>query len=126
MKARHIKILVGTALIIVCLIIGYSALSDFTRYYRTIAEVTGDPLYYSTHEVNMIGTIVNNSFSQTGTLEYAFTINDSTASVGIIHRGSLPQTFNQEGTVVVTGRMNGSVFESSDIQVKCPTKYEPE
>jgi hypothetical protein len=27
---------------------------------------------------------------------------------------------------VLTGRMNGTVFETSQMQVKCPIKYEPE
>ncbi|MEM8584671.1 MAG: cytochrome c maturation protein CcmE [Bacteroidota bacterium] len=37
-----------------------------------------------------------------------------------------PQDFEMSESIVLTGRMNGSTFIASDIQLKCPSKYKDE
>lgn len=125
-KQKRIKIVIGIAIILACLVIIYSGLSDFAQHYRTVEEVTSDLEYYSTYEVNMVGRIVNGSFQQVGTLSYTFQLTDDNATVDVKYDAALPQTFDREGTIVVTGSMNGTIFESGQMHVKCPTKYEPE
>lgn len=122
---KNMKVIVGILIIVVCLMVGYSALSD-ARYYRTVEEVAGDPVYYSSHEVNMIGLIVNGTFEQVSTQEYRFHITDNNATIDVVYYNLLPRTFNREGTIVVIGKMNQDRFEATEMQVKCPTKYDPE
>ncbi len=123
--SRNMKVIVGILIIIVCLVVGYSALSD-ARYYRTVEEVADDPVYYSSHEVNLIGDIVNGTFEQVSTQEYLFQITDNNATLDVVYYNVLPRTFNKEGTIVVIGKMNQTRFEATEMQVKCPTKYDPE
>lgn len=123
---KKYKILIGITLIILSLAIGYSAISDFSSYYRSVEEVTDDPDYYSTHEVNIKGVIVNGTFKQTEARQYTFQLIDNNATMDVKYNAALPQTFDRNSTLVLTGRMNGTVFETSEMQVKCPTKYEPE
>ena len=122
---KNMKVIVGILIIVVCLIVGYSALSD-ARYYRTVEEVVQDPVYYSSHEVNMIGVIVNGTFGQVSAQEYTFQITDNNATIDVVYYNLLPRTFNREGTIVVIGKMNMTRFEATEMQVKCPTKYDPE
>lgn len=122
---KNMKVIVGILIILVCLIVGYSALSD-ARYYRTVEEVADDPVNYSSHEVNMIGLIVNGTFEPVSTQEYLFQITDNNATIDVVYYNALPRTFNKEGTIVVIGKMNQTRFEATDMQVKCPTKYDPE
>ena len=123
--SRNKKVIVGILIIIVCLVVGYSALSD-ARYYRTVEEVADDPVYYSSHEVNLIGDIVNGTFEQVSMQEYLFQITDNNATLDVVYYNVLPRTFNKEGTIVVIGKMNQTRFEATEMQVKCPTKYDPE
>jgi len=38
-----------------------------------------------------------------------------------------PDTFQEEGEVVLTGKLNAEgVFESDEMSAKCPSKYEEE
>jgi cytochrome c-type biogenesis protein CcmE len=41
----------------------------------------------------------------------------------VLFNGSKPQDFERSEQVVITGRMNGSVFEANKILMKCPSKY---
>ncbi len=122
---KNMKVIVGILIILVCLMVGYSALSD-ARYYRTVEEVAQDPVYYSSHEVNMIGVIVNGTLEQVSAQEYLFRITDNNATIDVVYYNVLPRTFNREGTIVVIGKMNQTRFEATEMQVKCPTKYDPE
>ena len=122
---KNMKVIVGILIILVCLMVGYSALSD-ARYYRTVEEVAQDPVYYSSHEVNMIGVIVNGTLEQVSAQKYRFRITDNNATIDVVYYNVLPRTFNREGTIVVIGKMNQTRFEATEMQVKCPTKYDPE
>lgn len=122
---KNIKVIVGILIILVSLMVGYSALSD-ARYYRTVEEVAQDPVYYSSHGVNMIGVIVNGTLEQVSAQEYRFRITDNNATIDVVYYNVLPRTFNKEGTIVVIGKMNLTRFEATEMQVKCPTKYDPE
>lgn len=122
---KNMKVIVGILIILVSLMVGYSALSD-ARYYRTVEEVAQDPVYYSSHGVNMIGVIVNGTLEQVSAQEYRFRITDNNATIDVVYYNVLPRTFNKEGTIVVIGMMNLTRFEATEMQVKCPTKYDPE
>lgn len=122
---KNMKVIVGILIILVSLMVGYSALSD-ASYYRTVEEVVQDPVYYSSHGVNMIGVIVNGTLEQVSAQEYLFQITDNNATIDVVYYNVLPRTFNKEGTIVVIGMMNLTRFEATEMQVKCPIKYDPE
>ena len=41
----------------------------------------------------------------------------------IVLRASKPQDFERSEQIVLTGEMNGEVFNASDMLLKCPSKY---
>lgn len=41
----------------------------------------------------------------------------------VIYAGTKPQDFEKSEQIVLTGKMNGEVFEASKVLLKCPSKY---
>ncbi len=56
-----------------------------------------------------------------------FSMTDSTTTYKVTYRGLIPDTFTDEVTVVVEGRLNeAGVFEATDLIAKCASRYENE
>jgi cytochrome c-type biogenesis protein CcmE len=41
----------------------------------------------------------------------------------VLFKGTKPQDFERSEQVVITGKMNGEVFDADKILMKCPSKY---
>jgi cytochrome c-type biogenesis protein CcmE len=56
-----------------------------------------------------------------------FAVTDGTRSVPVIYAREVPDTFKEEGDVVVEGMLNADgVFAAHHLLAKCPSKYEKE
>ncbi len=121
---RKSRVLAGSGIILLALYFGYSAATDSLTYYRGVDVVANNTDYYAAHRVGMIGDIVNNTMkAEDG--GYTFDIEFNGTVLGVEYKGTLPQTFTRDGRVVVIGKMGNGVFQASEMNVKCPTKYTP-
>lgn len=59
--------------------------------------------------------------------EFSFYMKDSDGlEKKVILNKPKPQDFEMSEQIVVTGKMDGAVFEASEILMKCPSKYKDE
>ena len=73
----------------------------------------------SVHGFVKIGSIRNHES------ETHFTIEESGAELSVIHRGPLPDAFQERAEVFSRGRMTAQGrFESSQVIAKCPSRYQ--
>jgi cytochrome c-type biogenesis protein CcmE len=95
------------------------AFSNNASPYVTISEarkMTGDHLH-------LAGDIVKDSIVTRGSLE--FDLKDSKGEiVHVVHRGDPPANLSEAKKVVAIGGMQGNSFVSTQLLVKCPSKYE--
>jgi cytochrome c-type biogenesis protein CcmE len=118
------KTIIGIGIILIALNLGYNAVIDSVTYYRGVDVVAGNMDYYSTHRVRMIGDIVNNTLKSTEK-GHSFNMELNGTLIPVIYNGMLPQTFRGNGRVVVIGTIDNGIFKAAEMNVKCPTKYEP-
>ncbi len=121
---KRIKVIIGLGIILLALYFGYSAITESLTYYRGVDTVAQNQDYYSTHRVKMIGDIVNDTMKRTEQ-GYHFDMSQNGTSISVIYSGTLPQTFSSTGRVVVIGRVENGVFSATEMNIKCPTKYQP-
>ena len=118
------RTIIGIGIILLAMYFGSNAVLDSVVYYRGVDVVAGDMDYYSTHRVRMIGDIVNNTF-RNEEKGYSFNMELNGTFIPVIYKGMLPQTFKDNGRVVVIGTIDNGIFQAAKMEVKCPTKYEP-
>ena len=118
------KVIIGIGIILLTLYFGYSSILDSITYYRGVDEVSKNIDYYSTHRVKMMGDIVNNSMKITDGI-YSFDMVFNGTAMRVVYGGTLPSSFSNNGRVVVIGTVDNGIFRASEMNVKCPTKYEP-
>ncbi len=121
---RKSRVFIGLGIILLALYFGYSAVIDSLTYYRGVDTVAKNMDYYSTHRVKMIGDIVNNTMKTTDS-GYMFDMEFNGSVLGVKYNGTLPQALTKDGRAVVIGMMQNGVFQASEMNVKCPTKYTP-
>ena len=121
---RKSRTIIGIGIILLALYFGYNTVLDSMVYYRGVDVVAGDMDYYSMHRVRMIGDIVNNTF-RNEEKGYSFNMELNGTFIPVIYKGMLPRTFKDNGRVVVTGTIKDGTFQAAEVNVKCPTKYEP-
>jgi cytochrome c-type biogenesis protein CcmE len=55
---------------------------------------------------------------------FSFYMRDQEGNVQqVIYRGTKPDGFDRTEKIVVSGEMNGALFEANKILMKCPSKY---
>ena len=121
---KRIKVVGGLGIILLTLYFGYAAIIESLTYYRGVDVVVENTDYYSAHRVKMIGDIVNNTMRRTDS-GYQFNMSLNGTAISVRYTGTFPQAFSNTGRVVVIGRIENGVFHATEMNVKCPTKYEP-
>ncbi len=121
---KRTKVIAGLGIILLALYFGYAAIIESLTYYRGVDVVVENTDYYSTHRVKMIGDIVNDTMRRTDSV-YHFNMSLNGTSIRVNYTGTFPQAFSNTGRVVVIGRIENGVFHATEMNVKCPTKYEP-
>lgn len=96
-------------------------------YSRKVSDIAGKPEAIG-ERVKVTGTVIPGSWDGKSS-PMRFDIRDEGATEGpmisVVYDGSVPSTFGDEVTAIVTGVMTEEgVFVSSDMITKCPSKYE--
>jgi cytochrome c-type biogenesis protein CcmE len=118
------------AVIVVALALGilvYIGMSQFTTYYLTVSEFQGKVDSLNGKQVRVTGQVVPESLKwDTGNVTLNFTISDGNASLPVVYKGVVPDTFNAGKDVVVEGKYDPQgMLLASKLITKCPSKYEP-
>jgi cytochrome c-type biogenesis protein CcmE len=129
--AKNIKIGVGILVIILCIAIGFSALSGFVNPYKTVSEVVLHSEKYIGKQVQVEGIVVEETISWIPP-KLTFALTDGISKMNVVYVGILPGTFpvgreiGKESIidVVVIGHLTPMYFNATQILVKCPSKYE--
>lgn len=124
-QKKHIIIIVFLAL---SAGLAYDSVSNYINPYIPVSDILANQGKYSGKSLQVIGEVEQDSLLRTDDGSISFTLIDDQGSINVIYRGVPPQNLEQEGNqVVVLGTLqdNGEI-ESSQLLVKCPSKYEGE
>ena len=112
--------------------IGYLVFSDpgeGVLEYVYAEKVVATPQKYQGRTIQVHGTVVAGSITKSrSTGHRKFTIESAGQKLDVLFTNIPPDTFQEGGEVVLTGRLNdeGTLFESDEMSAKCPSKYEEE
>ena len=121
MKRTHIIALVFVAILIGVLTTmlskGFSRYESFeSKYAKQGKEFTVVGYLNKEKEIDYKPEINPNQFSM-------YVIDERKIEKLVIVKKAKPRDIEKSEKVVVTGKMNGDVFEANEILMKCPSKY---
>lgn len=126
MKPLHILFLsIIAAGIVILLVFGFKG-SDYSTY-ETIESAKGKPGKF-VHVMAKVDTTKPIDYDAIKNPNYlSFFITDSIGgSARVVYKNAMPAELKRSDKVVLKGSMNGDLFECSEIQLKCPSKYKDE
>jgi len=129
--AKQLKLFSGIGVIVLLVVIGFSALDGFASPYKTVSDVINSPEEYTKRQVQVEGDLVMDSIIWEPPL-LLFTMTDGENLLDVRYEGVLPGSFpitdvgsESEIDIVSIGQMTSAgEFEAGQILVKCPSKYE--
>jgi cytochrome c-type biogenesis protein CcmE len=114
--------LVIGALLLVGGFVLWKGLADASLFFYNVDEAVEMRSELGDDRFNMQGTVIDGTIDRSGVpITFDVTFNGVVASVE--HRGTEPGLFDENIPVVLVGRWNGEVFESSEILVKHDEVY---
>ena len=119
-------LLVGVVLFLSLGYLFYNAFPGNALYYLTLSEVLQDEVRIEGKSVRIVGKLTPDSFHRIdGTIHARFTITDGDNILNASYTGVLPDLFfNPESEIVLEGQYQpGEVFHTTNVIVKCPSKY---
>lgn len=127
-KART-RLLIATAVIVAVFVVGVVyVVSREGAYYRQVSELAGGG--YEGKNVKVGGRVLGDTLLH-GATGFAFVIQDLTGeadTVNVEYDGQVPDTFGAGVDVVVLGTYTesaaGGLITATQVQTKCPSKYE--
>ena len=105
----------------------WTTLQDATEYYKHVDEVMVSPAEWEGKPMQIHGFVVPGSIlRKPDSFEYRFQLQNNGRVVNATYQGIVPDTFDDESEVVLSGRLNSAVFHTNPdgIMAKCPSKYE--
>ncbi len=130
MKLKRL-IWVVVLLIFAAVALSTSATEEFLNPSKEVGEVAGNPGAWEGKRFQLFGYVVPGSVSFEPGSSLNFTITDGTYTMRVVHYGEVPSAFplgrnfsDQEVGVMAIGTLQGGVFYSEKLLVKCPSKYE--
>jgi cytochrome c-type biogenesis protein CcmE len=123
------KIGIGAAL---AAAIGYLVVSDSGEgvlEYMYVDKLMAAPQQYEGRTIRVHGIVMKDSIkTKKGTTgDYRFVIEHAGKRLPVHFTNIPPDTFQEGGEVILTGRLTDSgEFESDEMSAKCPSKYEEE
>ena len=126
MPSQGLKILLTTGVLITAFVgLMWTTMQDGTQYYKHVDEVMVDPDQWVGKRLQVHGFASDISWKPSS-LDYRFAIENNGYVVHAEYTGIVPDTFQDESEVVVSGRLEGDVLivEPGGIMAKCPSKYE--
>jgi len=94
-------------------------------YYLDVSELAAKPAGADLEGLRVRGVVVPGSIDRDD-LVLRFQITDGMKSIPVTYRGIVPDTFGEDGEVVIEGAMTADGFEADFLMAKCPSKYEAE
>ena len=98
--------------------------------YVYVDKVVATPGKYQGRTIQVHGIVVEGSIKKKkgSTGDYRFVIENQGQKLAVHYTDIPPDTFQEGGEVVLTGRLNdgGDLFTSKEMSAKCPSKYEEE
>lgn len=103
----------------------WTTMADGTAYYHHVDEVMVNPEAWYGKRLQVHG-FAQDIRVRPKSLDYQFEIENNGYVVRAEYTGIVPDTFQNDSEVVVTGRLEGDTFhvEPDGIMAKCPSKYE--
>ena len=115
------KVILTILVIILCIMLGYTTVSNYMIEYTTINEILESETAH--RDIHVVGTIEPDSFTHLYTDSYTFILTDDTASMNVIYTGSLPPSFSENSEIVIIGTMDSGTFISTKLIARCPSKF---
>ena len=127
MDKRNIKFTAGILIIVITAVwFGVSGFKEGKSYYVTADELVNIKDTVSDEYIRVAGRVVKGSVEKTSS-DFRFEIEQNGIVIPVSHplNEPVPDTFNDEAQVVVSGKyQNNGIFKSDAIQAKCASKYE--
>jgi len=123
-SARRIRLIVAFAVngVAVALRVARANRNSMV-YYVTGTELLGQDAS-SQRGLRVTGKVVPGTIDRKD-LQLRFEMTDGEKALPVVYRGVVPDTFGEDGEVVVEGKyIPGGPFEASFLMAKCPSKYE--
>lgn len=131
-KFNYRLIAITVVAFIAAIVIVFTAMQGSTVYYQNVSEITqqiaAGKLPDASTRINgkvLSGSIVYNKDHSQVSFTEVDTQNPND-SIKVIYSGIVPDTFQDEAPVVVTGTWNSATnsFAASEMLAKCPSKYQ--
>lgn len=128
MSRKRLQLIVGGFIILGG--IGGLIVYSFTQnlvYDHSVDEYLSNPALHHTN-CRIYGKVKPDSVVRAdGGIGVAFAVTDGIRDVPVVFAREVPDTFKENGDVVVEGRLDTSgVFQARTLLAKCPSKYEKE
>jgi len=128
MTRRQRRLAIGGAIILTGVggLIVYS-FNQSLVYDHSVAEYLADTSLQRTN-CRIYGKVKPESVVRaSGGIGVSFAVTDGARSIPVVYAREVPDTFKENGDVVVEGKLDGGgVFRAHHLLAKCPSKYESE
>ena len=106
----------------------YVSFGSSVSYYVTVSEFFARGAELHDTSVRVAGKIADSPVNWNAEdLELRFTITEGGDSMTVIYQGAKPSGFKSGSDILVEGKYHSDgIFHSSQLIMKCPSKYEPE
>lgn len=98
------------------------------EYYKHVDEVAQDPAKWHDKRLQLHGFVVPSTIAKRidrdhQKLEYKFRVENCGAVAEVRFAGVVPDTFKEGAEVVLKGKFEGELFQTTEVMAKCPSKY---
>ena len=126
MPSKALKI--GITTVVLTVAVGgllWTTMSDGAQYYMHVDEVMVEPELWVGKRLQVHGYAAKISRAKSS-LDWRFDIENNGHVIHAEYNGVVPDTFQNESEIVVTGRLEGQrlLVQPNGIMAKCPSKYE--
>ena len=126
MRSKALKITLTTVVLTGAFIgLMWTTMADGTAYYMHVDEVMVEPEAWHGKRLQVHGYAESVGVRRK-TMDYRFNITNNGYVVHAEYTGIVPDTFQNDAEVVVSGRLDGNtlIVDPNGIMAKCPSKYE--
>lgn len=98
------------------------------EYYKHVDEVAKEPGKWHDKRLQLHGFVVPSTIAKRidrdhQKLEYKFRVENCGAVAEVRFAGVVPDTFKEGAEVVLKGKFEGELFQTTEVMAKCPSKY---
>jgi cytochrome c-type biogenesis protein CcmE len=103
----------------------YSTIGESAQYYKHVDEVMVEPDAWYGEPLQIHG-YAKNVTRKRDSLDYRFEMHNNGHVVFASYTGVVPDTFQNDAEVVLSGTLSEEGFHATEMTAKCPSKYEAE